>query len=319
MERGVGDLLRREANHLPIDFDWLKKKLSELKKFTEDLCKVSNVHYEAHSWTPLKLVALTYWVDVYTKIIPNYFENYWYLDLLSGSGTNLVKETGDVVIGSPFIAYLFARRPFSRYVFAEFNADRFKALKSRVEALGVHSKASIFNEDCNTVVKGLDLACDHMLVFADCEGLDVYWSTVVKLLEKPSDVIVLFQTKELNRTLGRARRGLPDERKLNLFMGDNSWKQAGNADELLVLYMEKLLQYRNYVQDIKIRGRFEYDLILACKPGPYTTAWEFLKRKLEAVTDRDAELALKKLKGEVKALNDFFKQSTPTLNRWLEP
>jgi len=286
--------------------EWLKEKLDELKesKVVERLCEVSDVHYVAHTWTPLKLIALAYWVGVYTRIIPRHFNTFWYLDLLAGPGTDLIKETGDVIVGSPFIAHFLARRPFSRYVLVELDEERYRALRERALALSL--PASIYHGDCNVIVRGLGLNADHMLVFADCEGLDVHWATIDKLLNRPSDLLLLFQTKELNRTLGRARQGLGDEKKLELFMGDSTWRQAEDADELLELYMVKLLQYRDYVSNIKIRGRFEYDLILACKQGPYVKAWEELKRRLEAVTDEDAELALRMLKGEVKALDKFF-------------
>jgi hypothetical protein len=110
-------------------FEWLKSKLGKLKEFTDTLCKISNVHYEAHSWTALKLISLMWWTDVYTKIIPNHFENYWYLDLLAGSGTNCIRETGDITIGSPFIAYFFARQPFTNYIFIELDEERGRSLK----------------------------------------------------------------------------------------------------------------------------------------------------------------------------------------------
>jgi len=115
--------------------EWLRKQLEKLRMYTDELYKASNVHYEVHAWTPLKLITLMYWVDIYTRIISKqkkYAENYWYLDLLAGSGTNFIKEADTVVIGSPFIAILFARKPFTRYVFIELDHEKVEALRKRV-------------------------------------------------------------------------------------------------------------------------------------------------------------------------------------------
>lgn len=307
--------------------DWLRKQLMKLSAYTNELCEVSNVHYDAHAWTPLKLIALMYWVDVYTKIISKqekYAKNYWYLDLLAGPGTNLIKEAGAVVIGSPFIAIFFAQRPFTKYIFIELDPRRVKALRRRVELLKdelLHSEVTVYASNCNSIIRELPLEkATHFLAFIDCEGLDVNWSTCRRLLEKRGDVIIVFQTQSLNRTLGRAKQGLGDERKIRAFMGDDGWRNADNAEELLAIFMDKLRAYRSYVGHVKIRGRYRYDIILACKKGPYIRAWEYLKDRYSYLTDKDAELALRILKGELKALDDFFTPQTPrqtTLNNFL--
>jgi len=298
--------------------DWLKAKLRELTelKVVEKLCQVSNIHYKAHTWTSLKLLALAYWVSIYTKIISKRYSNYWYLDLLAGPGTDLISETGDVIVGSPFIAHFFAQRPFSRYIFIELDGSRFRALKARVEALGI--RASVYPADCNDVVRALKLNADHMLIFVDCEGLEVHWNTIDRLLQRPSDLLLLFQTQELNRSLGRGKQGLGDEKRLTSFMGDESWREAEGAEEFLAMYMEKLRGYRKYVEGIKIRGRLQYDLVLACKPGPYTRAWVYLKNRLERVADKDVELVLRLLRGEVKVLDEFF-PAQKRMDEYLDP
>jgi len=307
--------------------EWLRKQLEKLKMYTDELCKASNVHYEVHAWTPLKLITLMYWVDIYTRIISKqkkYAENYWYLDLLAGSGTNFIKEVNTVVIGSPFIAILLAQKPFTRYVFIELDHEKAKALRKRVEFLKkrglIHDKVLVYEDDCNNIIQELPIEkASHFLAFIDCEGLDVNWNTYERLLEKRGDLIIVFQTQSLNRTLGRAKHHLGDERKMTMFMGDESWREACNAEELLNIFMNKLREYRSYVDCVRIRGRYRYDIILACKQGPYTSAWEYLKERYLSLTDKDAKLALRILRGELKALDEFFETKRPkqiTLNEF---
>jgi len=291
-----------------------------LRELTDKLVKVSNVHYEAHTWTALKLIALMWWVDVYTRIIPKYKEAYWYVDLLAGSGTNYIRETGDVIVGSPFIAYFFAREPFKRYAFIEMERDRALALRCRASHIGIGDRTIVRIGDCNEWITRIDLkGADHVLAFVDCEGLDVAWTTVEFLLEEQSwsDIIIVFQTQALQRTLGKALKGFPDEETLTRFMGDERWRHAKNIDELLQLYMDRLKEFRGYVESIRVRGDYSLDVILACRPGRYTSAWEYLKRRLSYVTNRDVELALRICKGELKALDEFFLGSQPKLTDFI--
>lgn len=299
------------------DFEWLKGKVAALRKFTDELCKFSQVHYEAHSWTALKLVALMWWVDVYTKIIPRHRAECWYLDLLAGSGTDFIKETGDIIVGSPFIAYYFSRISFKRHIFIEASEERARTLRLRAQAVRVPNHW-VVHGDCNKEITYLSFdKAEHFLTFIDCEGLDVYWSTVEFLLNHPGDLIIVFQTHQIPRILGKAKVDEATASKLSFFMGDDTWMSCMTSDELLEQYINKLRRHRGYVKPIRIRGRYSMDVVLACRPGPYTKAWDDLEKRLSKVDDEDAELALKMLKGEVKALTEFFSAKQVDLMSWL--
>jgi len=79
--------------------DWTTEKTKDLLEASRILITISDVHYLGHTWSIVKLLILSGWVYVYTTIIPKHFKECWYIDLLAGSGTTRVKETGDVVIG----------------------------------------------------------------------------------------------------------------------------------------------------------------------------------------------------------------------------
>ena len=75
----------------------LMKWTYRFKEMGEGLKNTDDIHYPAHTWTILKLIALAYWVDVYTKIMRKYpqWHPFCYLDLFAGSGSNIIKETGE--------------------------------------------------------------------------------------------------------------------------------------------------------------------------------------------------------------------------------
>ena len=48
-------------------------------------------------------------------------------------------------------------------------------------------------------------AIDNHFCFIDCEGLDVEWSTLETLLSNRGDILLVFQTAEINRVFGKGK------------------------------------------------------------------------------------------------------------------
>jgi len=322
------------------EFEWLERQVQKLKNVMDalhdfDLSEYES--YEVHPWTPLKLICLMWWLSIYTHIIPNYFRNYWYIDLFSGPGLNFVRETRDYLPGSPILA-CNSYKPFTQYIFIEKNRQRYESLKRILSRLNL-SNCRIYNEDCYAVISNLHINADHSFIFADCEKpSDIRWGTIEKLLRHKSDLIVVFHTESVNRVLGRARKSGKSD-TLTEMLGDDSWRNAESGSEVLDIFMKKLRSYREFVKSIKIRGsyrrivksrggrysrivRYSYDVILACRKGrtrDYTNAWIELGEKMTYLRHRDAELVLRILKGEIRALDEFERrmQGTRRIQRTL--
>jgi three-Cys-motif partner protein len=61
-----------------------------------------------------------------------HFQNRVYIDLFSGAGKAIIRETGDLVLGSPLLA-LSVAEPFDRYIFCDKDKDNVDALSARVD------------------------------------------------------------------------------------------------------------------------------------------------------------------------------------------
>lgn len=281
--------------------------------------------YSAHEWTCLKLIFLMYWVHVYTRIIPNYFKKFYYVDLLAGPGVNYIEETGDYVLGSPLIALRTSYKPFTNYFFFEIDSKRRKTLQVLLERELGTGKYKIYM-DCN---RELDMILNyfqdqksHFLAFVDYEGLEVPWSTLSKLLEYRGDVIITFQSSQINRCFGKAVKGNEEmEKKLTDFFGDKQWRNKENVQELLELYKEKLKKTgRGNVENIKVKseGSFHYDLILAAKltksGSPWWKAALHAKKIIESFTSKSVKHALDILTGRTREIEFFFQK---TLDNWM--
>jgi len=289
--------------------DWLTEKVRRLVEFSNEIASTSNLHYGGHLWSIVKLLLLSGWVYVYTTIIPKHFLKYRYVDLLAGAGTTEVKETKDVVVGSAFIPYFFARTQFTDYVFIEKDGGRCDALNQRTAKL--QGKFQVLEGDCNELVKSALLTEDkaHNLVFVDNAGFNASWKTVETVLRANADVLILFPTSSVPRTR--------DERtgaSLDRFFGDQCWSEVEGYKDCLKIYLQRLKQQfesqRNkqaYVSSVRVGGgNFFYDIILVCRQGPYVRAWDYLKGILNWTDPNVVQTTLDFLKGRGTRIDSWF-------------
>lgn len=306
------------------DSRWLKEKLDDLLKTADVVSRIEpKIYYPAHSLTPLKLIDLMYYLDVYTKIISNasWCKEMVFIDMLADSGINKIKETGDLIAGSPLIAAKFAHRPFDKFLLVDWNRDHAKALELRLNSINI--QPNVFSGDCNEVIseviKEIPTSSSHYLAFIDNEGLDVNWETMRKLLKFPGDIIFNFPTKLIDRCFGKYKGKIhkKDENKFNEFFGNDEWKNANNAYELLNIYMNKIRDNnRELVESIDIKstkgGQFNYHLIFATKRtksgSPYFDVVKRLKERTEKSYGQLVDKALKILTGKSTDLEMFISE-----------
>ncbi|KAF5413988.1 MAG: hypothetical protein C5S48_10500 [Candidatus Methanogaster sp.] len=259
-------------------------------------------------WAALKLVCLMFYADVYTKIISKskHYNNMVYINLLAGSGINRVKETGDLIIGSPIIAATM-ESPFDRLIFVENGVDRSEALECRLSSVLDRSMFSVYNKKCDEIIGeimdvNLSVGRCHYLAFVDCEGLYIAWATVEKLLQYDGDFVFNFQTSEINRVLGAHRKGTVRDETMYNFFGDVDLSQARSGVDLLRECKNNLKKHRDIVEDITIKGggkfgNFYYDLIFATKRTKNGSPWFFksvmpLRSCIEAHSGEAVQMAL---------------------------
>lgn len=299
-----------------IEKSWLEEKLDSLSKEAEKLSNLhEGVYYDVGAWAPLKLIVLLLYLDVYTKIIPKqipkHFDSMAYLDLLAGPGINRIRDTGHRIIGSPLIAATASHRPFTKLLLVEGKPERSKALEDRLKTEIDENRFEVYRENCNVAVdkiveEHLKKGRPHYLAFIDCQGLDVDWATMEKILKYPGDLIFTFQTAMIDRAQDHSDR-------LNKFYGDDSWKTAKSRDDFLRCYEDKLREYRDIVINIRIkekrRGGFYYHLIFATRKtkggNPWLQAVDLIKNRIENHTGDAVKYAFDVLSGDATKLDWF--------------
>lgn len=154
-----------------------------------------------------------------------------YVDLQAGPGKNKVRETDEVLLGSPLLA-LTTSHPFTGYFFVDLASENTQALAQRCSASPQCQQVDIRTGDCNIMVDQIvtEIKRDEHrslnLAFLDPEGLEPKWATVARLASvQRMDLIINYPEGGLNRFLGRAMNS-PGQTAVDEFFGDRGWRVA---------------------------------------------------------------------------------------------
>lgn len=247
------------------DRAWVKKQLKRLREHSHEIYDAGGrVTNELGPWTALKMTIHAQAVDVYTTVISNYYDDWYYVDALAGSGSIKIKDRdSDVLVGSPIVAAAMAGDdPFSEMYFIEKDADRATALEDRIEcACQELPSIQISPEDCYVITDDANEALGeirsrikedrsgrlkgaHTFGYIDNADLNVGIDAIPEDDRLRMDLLVNYQSTNANRSAGKGERskmerfwGLPfdeleamtEEERLEAYI--NALKQKGRAGE----------------------------------------------------------------------------------------
>jgi three-Cys-motif partner protein len=293
--------------------------------------------FPADYWAPLKLYCFASYIHTcYVPIISqNKYvnDNYYFIDVLSNSGINLVSKCKDCIPpedgclncrkkekpkahmpGSSLLAAT-ANPPFKKMYFIDKDKKNLVVLEKRLNILKNNKLSETIFElkegDCNTVIDEIleEIKSTgrpyHFLAFVDNQGFDADWNTIDKLLNCYSDLIINFPTSNIIRNLNIPK----SENSLIRFLGCNQISEVG--DNPLRYYINKILSKDKEVEVVSINTNagFHYDLIIVTKKGakfkPYITS---LKKNIEENTAKEAERAFEILEGSQDILSRYFEE-----------
>jgi len=200
-------------------------------------------------WAIEKLDYVARYINVFETSMRNKWSVRYYVDLMAGPGKNRLKETGQIILGSPLLA-LITTYPFTGYFFADLSEGNTQALQQRCTASPHCERVNILTSDCNVLVENIVVRIKRddwrslNLAFLDPEGLELKWETVAKLASvRRMDLIINYPQGGLNRCM---RQAFEAEHKtiVDLFFGGQEWREV----------------YRSYLQR-RLRGSIHRHLV----------------------------------------------------------
>ena len=197
-------------------------------------------YQDAGSWaeTKYRLIAL------YDKLFSSGMKYKWdkrvYIDLYAGAGIASIKETGQLVYGSPLLA-LLTDDPFDKYIFCEADEEKLNALEQRTKKLSPNADVTFIRGDCNEhiseILKAIPAAsstCKVLsLCFVDPNDLGIKFGTIQALSAKFMDFLVLLALNmDANRNYSNYLN--PVSSKVAEFLCDDDWRTKWQASQSLV-------------------------------------------------------------------------------------
>lgn len=232
--------------------------------------------------TVAKQVILEKYIKAYLNIIPNHFDDYWYID--SHSGTGYSEEFGIPIPGSTLRAL---DCDFKRYYFYEKNPENFEVLCDTIEEYaeielyrgeredGTQTASCddpyirVNNEDCNSGVSWLASHSNshaHWFTFVDPEKLSLRLDLMEKLRSRGNmDILLNFQTDGFSRNAAEAADH--SHEKIDQSLPDG-WPVDGDADTYVRYYKREVFEEMGWNASSRKMvsegdNNWRYDLIFA--------------------------------------------------------
>ncbi|MBU4563259.1 MAG: three-Cys-motif partner protein TcmP [Desulfarculus sp.] len=182
-------------------------------------------------WSQVKLEIIKEYAEFYTGLLNKFKLFHVYIDAFAGGGKHVLRETGEVISGSPENALKLEPR-FKEYHFIDLNPQKIESLKSISRN---YNNVHIYHNDCNKVL--LDEIFPELkyekymraLCILDPYGIDIDWSVLREAGKKGIiDVFINFSIMDMNRNVLRDVLEKSDQKQIdrfNKFWGDTSWQK----------------------------------------------------------------------------------------------
>lgn len=189
-------------------------------------------------WVKEKLYYLERYIYAFeTAMRDKPWRSRFYIDLFAGPGKCLIRETNEVVLGSPLLA-LTTAHPFTNYFFADLDEGNIDCLSRRASSFEIDSVLDIRHGDCNQLVHEIVEAIQRRdaqvvygtwsslnLAFLDPAGINLEWTTVEALATvKKMDMIIHYPRMGLNRPMKLFYESEQDT-AVDRFFGDRKWRK----------------------------------------------------------------------------------------------
>jgi three-Cys-motif partner protein len=203
-------------------------------------------HLFGGPWTEIKLDAVEYYLECYTKALKRVGFDLWYIDAFAGSGDRATERTiGGILEGVPISTItetlagsarraLAVKPSFDHFVFIEQDDKRCAALEA-TKAENPNAHIQIIPGEANATLRDLvskqpwirkDSSKARGVVFLDPYALHVNWDTLKALAATlVLDVWYLFPIRDTVRQLAHNFKGIgPKEPMLDRVLGP-SWRE----------------------------------------------------------------------------------------------
>lgn len=222
---------------------------------------------EIEQWNLEKYRLIGKYIETFTENRREKSEDMIYVDLTAGSGVNRIKETGELVLGSPLIA-LSNPIAFSKYIFCERETELVQALKIRINKQFRRKNVVIFGRDVNIMTdkfsfyipKATDKYKISGICLIDAFSMNIHFEAIKALAELGMNFLLVL-SMPMNDYQNYHHYNTEEKENLEKFMGA-SFDQLEGLKETTdnELYFRHLVKnYKNQIEKLgyKTTGSFQ--------------------------------------------------------------
>jgi len=315
--------------------EWIAERVRGLTEEASDMepSFIEEIDNSFNTWSALKLIVHATTINMYTKVISEHYDDFFYIDALAGSGLSEYGEgeDGEYFHGSPIVAAKHASEPFTKMYFIDEDEDRCDLLEQRLEYIFLNSDIDIKKPgdwevicgDSNVAVDGVindiwDVAAHdpsfHTISFIDNQALDFNWESMEEIASISADFIVNYPGAMgvgMNINNKAAHSGA-----LKDFFGRDLWNlDLSDRDEYRDTYinqMNSLFSDDSHRVPIRVESgtkSYNYDMIYATRDtsggSEYVEAVEYVKEFVENVDGADVEEMLELMQGDQAVIDGY--------------
>jgi three-Cys-motif partner protein len=208
-----------------------------------------------------------------------------YIELFAGPGRARVRDTGELIPGSPLIALGHEKQPFTKVALVELDEENVGALRARTQRYG--DRVEVIQGDCNEVIDDvLHRVPPHGLNLAliDPYGLAALrFSTIEKLARfARMDLIIHFPVGDMKRNFKKDKRYADwIERALGARVDVTRLSDLSRAIEVLRQQLERFGYEQEQVRSLPICNNNNvplYHLVYLSKSKKGSEIWTSLVR-----------------------------------------
>jgi three-Cys-motif partner protein len=186
-------------------------------------------------WSADKYNLIWLYDTLFSTGMKNKWQHRVYVDLYAAGGIARVKETNQLVYGSPLLA-LQVKDPFTKYIFCEEDPELLDALKRRARAIAPDADIEFIPGRCDDNVQRIRQAIPIAtasnsvltLCVADPFNLEMKFTTFASLAERFTDFLVLIMTMDANMN---APRYVSEKSRVDDLLCDSGWRDRWKVAE----------------------------------------------------------------------------------------
>ena len=252
-------------------------------------------------WIDKKHKLLAYYAHLFATGMKNTFKSRVYLELFSGPGKCVIRDTGKEVLGSPLTVI---NHEFTEFIFTEMSLPAAEALAKRLEPFENSRLTEIWCGDCVEAIQHIHVPAGSLtFAFIDPTGIGHAPFSLVEALHRKTRCDLLINIQHgmgIKMNIHQYTPDADEQSALTKFLGNDHWKKLPQHNPgdffrgVLDLYKQQLdsLGFAFTGREVLVTTQKKTPLYLLLFASKHERGKEFWEKSLKGVMHPEFDLGV---------------------------